>query len=235
MRRWGIIVSALYAAVVLGFLVPSIVVLARLPLEPGEGFQWWLVYTAEDAHYWLPFIIPWALMLIGGQALLLFLSVDTSWRRFKPRRHIAFTAALTGMMAAFLIVSCLFSLALAVHRKALDWLLAGLPLGVWILIVWAITWIAWGFVFYRYYRGSSKMLERVVSWLLRGSVLELMIAVPAHVIVRSRGDCSAPLLTGWGIVTGLAIMLMCFGPGVLALYRKRIASYGPAAARRAER
>jgi len=81
-------------------------------------------------------------------------------------------------------------------------------------------------VFYRYSRRGSMTFERAISWLLKGSVLELMIAVPAHVIVRSRGDCSAPFLTSWGIVTGLAIMLMCFGPGVLALYKKRFDAYG---------
>jgi hypothetical protein len=43
--------------------------------------------------------------------------------------------------------------------------------------------------------------------------------------VRQRGDCSAPILTGWGIVTGIAVMLLCFGPGILALYKKKLDGY----------
>ncbi len=224
MRRWGVIISGFYAAVVFGLLVPGFLVILKLPLEKGEGFDWWNVYTyTED---FLFFLLPWGLLFVGGQALLLFLSVDTSWRRLKPRRHIAITAALTGLLITLLAVAGILSLAMAFHEDSLSWEWAGVGGGVWILIFWATSWIAWGIVFYRYCRGGSMTLERAVSWLLKGSVLELMIAVPAHVIVRSRGDCSAPFVTSWGIVTGIAVMLMCFGPGVLALYKKRIDAYG---------
>jgi hypothetical protein len=220
-RRWGVIISGFYAAVIFGFLMPVFPVIFELPLEKGEGFGWWNVYTDDFLVF-----VTWGSLLVGGQALLLFLSVDTSWRRLKPRRHIAITAAITGLLITLLAVAGILSLAMAFDEDSLsgDW--AGVGAEAWILIFWVMSWIAWGIVFYRYCRGGSMTFERAISWLLKGSVLELMIAVPAHVIVRSRGDCSAPFLTSWGIVTGLAIMLMCFGPGVLALYKKRIDAYG---------
>ena len=94
-----------------------------------------------------------------------------------------------------------------------------------VLGIWIGVWVIWGGVFYQYYRDSSKALSSLVSWLLKGSILELLIAVPAHVVVRHRHDCSAPFVTGFGIVTGIAIMLLCFGPGVLALYKKKLDAY----------
>ena len=60
-------------------------------------------------------------------------------------------------------------------------------------------------------------MTRIVNWLLRGSGLELLVAVPSHVWARRPDDCSAPAVTGYGIATGLAIMLLSFGPGVFFL------------------
>ena len=59
-------------------------------------------------------------------------------------------------------------------------------------------------------------------------MLELLIAVPAHVMARRRHDCSAPMATSFGIATGIAIMLLSFGPSVLLLYAKRANEYATA-------
>jgi hypothetical protein len=49
----------------------------------------------------------------------------------------------------------------------------------------------------------------------------LLVAVPSHIVVRSRNDCCAPFGSFWGIATGLSIMLLSFGPGVLFLFVER--------------
>jgi hypothetical protein len=53
----------------------------------------------------------------------------------------------------------------------------------------ATPWLVWGILFYRLWRNSNDPVTRAVAWLLRGSVLELLIAVPAHVMVRRRHEC----------------------------------------------
>jgi len=87
-----------------------------------------------------------------------------------------------------------------------------------------LFWLVWGLVFYHVTRNdeSEAFIQRAARWLLRGSILELLVAVPSHIIVRQRGDCCAPFATFWGIVTGLSVMLLSFGPGVLFLFAARM-------------
>ena len=71
--------------------------------------------------------------------------------------------------------------------------------------------------------------QRVYRWLVAGSVLELLIALPSHVIVRRRYGCTGPEVTAFGVATGLVILLMSLGPGVLFLYRARMRRLSPRA------
>ena len=221
MKRWGVLITVFYLAAVLLLFAPGFIALVskwksaeHLLGEALQAYQEWLV--------WL-----WAGILVGGQLLLLFLSVDTSWRRTQPRRHIAVTVMLASFLAAILTGSAVFALEVSVHGdhapplfKNSEGLFAAIMIAIWIG-----SWILWAGLFWKYYRDSSNAVSAIVSWLLKGSVLELLVAVPAHVIVRQRDDCSAPVVTGFGIVTGIAIMLLCFGPGVLALYKKKLDAY----------
>ena len=225
MRRWGIVITTLYAAVVAGFLAPLIDWLASEETSWAEAYSG--VFSYSDS-FPLLMLAPWVVLLVGGHAALLFLSVDTSLRRLKPRRHVAYSAATVGIAFALLTFSAASSLLLAFlgdDGLAFTWGTDddSLLFPWW----WLGLWVMWGGIFYIYYRGAPSRVDRAVSWLLRSSVLELLIVVPAHVVVRRRGDCSAPFATGFGIATGIAIMLMCFGPGILSLYRKRIEAYRP--------
>ena len=92
-----------------------------------------------------------------------------------------------------------------------------------------LFWLVWGLFFYHATRDddSETFTQRVARWLLRGSILELLVAVPSHIIVRQRGDCCAPFATFWGIVTGISVMLLSFGPGVLFLFVARMRQRQP--------
>ena len=92
-----------------------------------------------------------------------------------------------------------------------------------------LFWLAWGLVFYLVTREDEPdaLLQRTTRWLLRGSILELLVAVPSHILIRQREECCAPFLSFWGIVTGISVMLLSFGPGVLFLFARRIRERQP--------
>lgn len=217
MRKWGIFVSLFYACIVLGLLLPAAVILAG-DAPFSSAFFGDLAGVYKD---WLNWIFVAA--VLSGQILLLFLSVDTSWKRLKPRMHIAVTCAVASLLLAGLTLVAFLSFAVAVPLKSLAEVLFDAAGRVFAL--WVALWILWAVLFYLYARDSAAAVARAVSWLLKGSVLELLIAVPCHVIVRRRHDCCAPIVTSFGIVTGIAVMLLSFGPSVLLLYGKRLAAY----------
>jgi hypothetical protein len=216
MRNWGIVVTAFYA-IVLSLLTPGVFVAAL----PDWRFQLY-VGSFEFWGFWL-----WLAILVGGEAILLFLSVDTSAKRLRPRQHILLSAATVALLVALLLQAAAYSILAALLREnhpyweyllGNDW-----PTNALALLL--ALWLVWTLIFYVYARGKSTAATRIVGWLLKGSVLELLIAIPCHVIVRRRGDCSAPMLTGYGIATGLAIMLLSFGPSVLFLFKRRLEQY----------
>ena len=55
-----------------------------------------------------------------------------------------------------------------------------------------VFWSIWAVIFHRFAKTDEPdaLLKRATRWLLRGSILELLIAVPSHVIVRRRDNCA---------------------------------------------
>jgi hypothetical protein len=163
-------------------------------------------------------------MVVCGEAALLFLRVDTTWQRLRPRAHNAVSGAVAAGLTALLTASAIWCVGCAVRGD--DFTNSVILKGEVEIVGFVLAlWLLWGIFFYVYLRGASAAVTRVISWLLRGSVLELLIAVPCHIIVRRRQDCSAPIVTSFGIATGIAIMLLAFGPSVLLLYKKRLDEY----------
>jgi hypothetical protein len=217
MRKWGIVISAFYALILLGLILPALVFSILEPPTVGD-FKRELLEAYQKGVFWFPIGI-----FISGQGLLLFLSVDTSFKRLKPRAHIAVSCTVAALLMGILTAAGVWSLGFGiVGDKFGDTFLPNAGVAV---ATCEALWLLWGILFYSYFRDSSTVVTRLVSWLLKGSVLELLVAVPCHIIVRRRHDCSAPIVTSFGIATGLAIMLLSFGPSVLFLYRKRLDAY----------
>jgi hypothetical protein len=105
---------------------------------------------------------------------------------------------------------------------------------VWGIVAAAIiVWVAWGVLFSLM---SVKRIPEVIGnklhrWILAGSVLELLVAVPTHVVVRRREECCAGMATGLGICIGVAVMIVAFGPSVALLYYRRWKQIKPPIAR----
>jgi len=217
MRKWGIVVSATYLVMLAGLLFPAFVFLAGDDNLFSAEFVKAVREVAGSAWVWVI-----VLALCAFEAILLFVSVDTSQKRLRPRTHVALTCFVTATLIALLTVAAILSIAVAAKSKALDGLFD--PLAKLFVFVFLI-WFAWGALFSAYLRDSSAPVTKAVAWLLRGSVLELLIVVPCHVIVRRRNECSAPIATSFGICSGIAIMLLSFGPGILFLFKKRLDAY----------
>ena len=216
MRKWGILISVFYTLILLALIVPGASLLA---LYKFEGWGKLLGTVTEAYGDWMLWLLIAA--VLTSQALLLFLSVDTSQKRLKPRSHILVSVTVGALLIALLSSAVIWSLGFAIRGEGFWKSLFDKEVNL--LFFWGALWVLWGILFYLYFRNSSA----VVTWLLKGSVLELLIVVPCHVIVRRRHDCSAPLATSFGVATGTAIMLLSFGPSVLFLYKKRLDSYLP--------
>lgn len=230
MRRWGLVIATCYGLVVAVLAVPAFIAFFNSSLG---------AVTQNILHYFQT-ALPWIIAIVAAacQALLLFLSVDTSFRRLRPRRHLSVTIALTSLFATVLFAAGVASFVVAIYAdNGMEALYAGsvgakspqeiativgIPVSP---LVWPALWLIWAVLFYVHVHGAPQPVARAVGWLLKGSVMELLIAVPAYIVVRQRGDCCAPALTSFGIVSGLAIMLFAFGPGVFVLYKKRYDAY----------
>jgi hypothetical protein len=229
MKRWAILTVLLYALALLVLTVPVALV----------AFANW--------DYWL-----WLGILVAGQALLLLLPINIAERRLPARRPLKIPVIVTAFFLANLLLAGLLSLLCAIFTDGafsifdlqglFNWMATTINhnptqnvqnsdwqsiLSIFVPVL--IFWLVWAIIFRRATKADEPdaLLQRVTRWLLRGSILELIIAVPSHVIVRRRDDCCAPAGTFWGIATGISVMLLCFGPGVFFLFVERFERLKP--------
>ena len=171
-------------------------------------------------------LIGWAIILaiLAAQASLLIVPVRIKHQRPKKRRGIWWTA----IVAALLYTALLFMLTMSV--MVVIWKDDPNMIFFWIVIgILPLNWIGWSVAFCLFSRSMEpeSFIRRLMRWLIGGSILELLIAVPSHIIVRHRDVCCAHGLTAAGLTTGLAVIFFAFGPGLYFLYADRIRSKQP--------
>ena len=241
MKRWAALTVLLYM-VTLAFLTLPMVLSAfgGWGSHTGRGIE--LDQTLafyQERGYW-----GWVAVMGLGQALLLIVPVGIARERPTPRRPLFVPVIVCSFFLANLLFSAVLSaLCVTLRDHAFDFLAftgevvrivpsektALLDYLFGTIAVIALLWLIWAAVFYRFARADDPdaLVKRTTRWLLRGSILELLVAVPSHIIVRNRHGCCAPFGTFWGIATGLAIMLLCFGPGVFFLFAERMRRLRP--------
>ena len=236
MKRWAVLTVLIYALALLVLTVPIIWIAFNICTDKGVSLPFALrIY--RHWSYWL-----WLTVLVTGQALLLLLPLNIAERRLPARRPLKTPVIVTAFFLANLCFAGLVSiLCLYFQEDGINFFGYFLPFKpnqvspsdfeteFGAVITGLAFWIIWGVIFRSFAKSDDpdSLLKRIVRWLLRGSILELLVAVPSHIIVRRRGDCCAPLGTFWGITTGISVMLLCFGPGVFFLFVERFERLKP--------
>jgi hypothetical protein len=231
MKRWAVLTVFIYALALLLLAVPAIVI-------AFSGRQVFSVSQAATVYqewgYWL-----WLALLVAGQALLLLLPIKIAEKRLHARRNLKVPVIVSTFFLGLLALAGVLSLMSAIYGDNvpayynLGYDLHGQDTAIGAFLTGLVTllafWLIWMVVFRRVTARDDpdSLVKRAARWLLRGSILELLVAVPSHVIVRRRGDCCAPIVTFWGIATGISVMLLCFGPGVFFLFVERFQRLRP--------
>jgi len=193
------------------------------------GYDVGLLEIYEIYHEWWYWV--WMGIMVLAQVLLLIVPVDLSQRKQVSRRKLLVPVITSAFFMALILLTGILNVCVAIGGDdALEFHLLSQEYPIIdIVFITLILWSVWSVVFWRFRRedDDGNSFDRLIKWLLRGSILELLVAVPSHVIVRHRDDCCAPIVTFWGITTGLSVMLLAFGPAVFFLFAKRFGHLKP--------
>jgi len=230
MKRFAATIIFLYGAVLIILTQPVLLTCFTSMFNAQNWME--TVKVFNSFRYWALF----AIMLLC-QAALLGIPVRLGSGRPVTQRPVIFLALASGLLAAILVwgmVAALYEYTgrkldlfvgtffLMNFKEMKDFLLQERSIWLWAAGFIAI-WVFWAVVFYRQCRKlkPKTFVERQCKFLLAGSALELLVAVPTHIIARSRDYCCAGFSTFVGIAAGISIMLLSFGPGVFFLYAER--------------
>ncbi len=223
MAKWAFWTVLLYIIVVMIVFVPAIWWVVDLLGGKSHEFSIFLD-SCRVWQFWL-----FCGIIVAVQALLLLFPVKQAQQAPVPKRAVWVPLVTTALLFSILLLGVIWSILMAIGG---DDILTNYFL--WVSLVFVLLcWGLWTWAFYRFTHmiEPAKLFVRAMTWLIRGSILELLIAVPSHIIVRRRDDCCAPGFTFIGITAGVVIMALAFGPGVFFLFQRRFDQMKPRAKR----
>jgi hypothetical protein len=209
LKPWHLIVAGLY-----------LLVLAALA-APLYAIGFWKWPSAEQFAAFFGSRPVWLGLVAMAIAQLVLLLVPL---RIVSRRPVTRGALWPTVLVGATMMGLLgLAAAVSVHAAILGdkpekpWelpLLAALVSGLWGF---------WTVVFGRLSRKRppADFLSVLCRRLMQGSILELLVAVPCHIVVRCRDYCCAGLFTMFGLAMGVSVMLFAFGPAVYFLFVAR--------------
>src|SRR2546423_5017802 len=247
MKLWAFATVLLYFFILLILTIPVLLIAYGAwwgPPSAGLNLREAASIYKESA-YWI-----WISVMVAAQAFLLF-SPASSRERLRPRRGLVVPILITAFLLANLAlcaVTCIVCLCFSdkgiMIFAVLGELVADDTGRMWgfflgkagivsstnvqfifgIITATAAFWLVWGLVFYWFAKSDcpDSLINRCTRWLIRGSIAELLVAIPTHIAVRHRHDCCAPVATLCGIATGLSVLLIAFGPGIYFLFLERV-------------
>jgi len=163
--------------------------------------------------YWAALVV-----FVAAQAVMLIVPVELSLGRPTSQRSVLWPILASGLMIGVLCAGIVVSLNEFFRKANADSTSVAVPFGV-LLGLWAV----WTIIFARTSRGTAAMdvVTQQCRYLIKGSILELLVAVPTHIVARARDYCCAGFWTFVGIAFGVSVMLFSFGPGVFFLFAAR--------------
>jgi hypothetical protein len=197
--KWVWVVIAIY------LLLISLVLL--LPL-------WAKLSSPDESELLVAATITACAIALSGIGLV-FTRVRIARRRPITRASLWIPLIASGFLIGGLVIGAAISV-IELSKVDENWLW-----GAW--IGGAVVWIDWAVLLWLITRNKdpNSVAARLHRCVLAGSVAELLVAVPCHIVVRRRDECCAGYLTGTGICIGCVVMLVSFGPGVAFLYYRR--------------
>jgi hypothetical protein len=197
---------------VYGLIAVYLLLLAGVLILPA--FMKYSQGNSDDDFIWVVTISVCG--LVGCGLTLMVLPIRLLRHRPISRRSIWFPVIGSGLLAGTLLFGGGMALSelLKANSDAAGWAILFSSIGVW--AGWSIV-----FALIAFRSGPERIGMTLHRLLIAGSVLELLVAVPSHVIVRRRNDCCAGIETGFGICIDLSVMIVSLGPSVLILYHRR--------------
>ncbi len=229
MKRWAVMVVALYVAVVVVLTGPALWLVMGVDYggrSGGDDVPFRDVVARYE--YWILLGV-----LAVAQALFLFVPVKSAGDLQVRPRSLFVPLSVAAALSLALVAGLVGSVWVAFFQDS------GGEIGradrVACVLLLAI-WGAWLWLFRGFYRAfkadgdPGRFMGRLSKSLLSGSIVELLVAVGSHILVRRRGDCCSPVFTLFAMAAGAAVMLLSFGPGLFYLFaarRRRMTSSSP--------